>query len=101
MLNNRTRPRPLFHGLADPARRAIVERLSRVPAPGANSNWRGRCPVAPAAMQHLGVLEAADWCVRRKAAGAHRLPSSPSPLSRAEHGQRTAYLSGGRSNRLG
>jgi DNA-binding transcriptional ArsR family regulator len=48
----------LFHALADPARRAMVERLSRGPAPV--SELARPLPMSlPSAMQHLGVLEAA------------------------------------------
>jgi DNA-binding transcriptional ArsR family regulator len=47
-----------FHALADPARRAMVERLSRGPVPV--SELARPLPMSlPAAMQHLGVLEAA------------------------------------------
>ena len=48
----------LFHALADPARRAVVERLSCGPA--AVSELARPLPMSlPAAMQHLGVLELA------------------------------------------
>src|ERR1700682_2535552 len=48
----------LFHALADPARRAMVERLSRGPAPV--SELARPLPMSlPSVMQHLGVLEAA------------------------------------------
>jgi DNA-binding transcriptional ArsR family regulator len=48
----------VFHALADPARRAMVERLSLGPAPV--SELARPLPMSlPAAMQHLGVLEAA------------------------------------------
>jgi DNA-binding transcriptional ArsR family regulator len=48
----------LFHALADPARRAVVERLSRGPA--AVSELARPLPMSlPAVMQHLGVLELA------------------------------------------
>jgi DNA-binding transcriptional ArsR family regulator len=48
----------LFHALADPARRAMVERLSRGPAPV--TELARPLPMSlPSAMQHLGVLEAA------------------------------------------
>jgi DNA-binding transcriptional ArsR family regulator len=58
MLNQSTDLDRLFHALADPARRAIVERLSRGPAPV--SELARPLPMSlPAAMQHLGVLEAA------------------------------------------
>lgn len=47
----------MFHALADPARRAMVERLSRGPAPV--TELARPLPMSlPAAMQHLGVLEA-------------------------------------------
>ena len=48
----------LFRALADPARRAILERLSRGPA--AVSELARPLPMSlPAAMQHLSVLELA------------------------------------------
>lgn len=48
----------LFHALADPARRAMVERLSRGPAPV--SELARPLPMSlPSVMQHLSVLEAA------------------------------------------
>src|SRR5215467_4523104 len=58
MLNQSPDLDRLFHALADPARRAMVERLSRGPAPV--SELARPLPMSlPAAMQHLGVLEAA------------------------------------------
>ncbi len=58
MLNQAPDLDRLFHALADPARRAMVERLSRGPA--AVSELARPLPMSlPAAMQHLGVLEAA------------------------------------------
>ena len=58
MLNQSIDLDRLFHALADPARRAIVERLSRGPA--AVSELARPLPMSlPAAMQHLGVLELA------------------------------------------
>jgi DNA-binding transcriptional ArsR family regulator len=58
MLNQSTDLDRLFHALADPARRAMVERLSRGPAPV--SELARPLPMSlPAAMQHLGVLVAA------------------------------------------
>ncbi|HEY5409908.1 MAG TPA: metalloregulator ArsR/SmtB family transcription factor [Caulobacteraceae bacterium] len=48
----------MFHALADPARRAMIERLSFGPAPV--SELARPLPMSlPAAMQHLGVLEEA------------------------------------------
>lgn len=58
MLNQTPDLDRLFHALADPARRAMVERLSRGPAPV--SELARPLPMSlPSAMQHLGVLEAA------------------------------------------
>jgi DNA-binding transcriptional ArsR family regulator len=58
MLNQSIDLDRLFHALADPARRAIVERLSRGPAPV--TELARPLPMSlPAAMQHLGVLEGA------------------------------------------
>ena len=58
MLNQSPDLDRLFHALADPARRAMVERLSRGPAPV--TELARPLPMSlPAAMQHLGVLEAA------------------------------------------
>jgi DNA-binding transcriptional ArsR family regulator len=57
MLNSQATIDPLFQALADPTRRALVDRLSRGPA--SVSELAG--PVAmtlPAVMQHLAVLEA-------------------------------------------
>jgi DNA-binding transcriptional ArsR family regulator len=60
----------LFHALADPARRAMVERLARGPA--SVSELARPLPMSlPAAMQHLGVLEAARL-VRSSKAGRVR-----------------------------
>ena len=69
----------LFHALADPARRAMVERLSRGPAPV--SELARPLPMSlPAVMQHLDVLEAANLIatVRRGREKLHFL--NPVPL---------------------
>ena len=58
MLNRHIDLDRMFQALADPARRAMVERLSRGPAPV--TELARPLPMSlPAAMQHLGVLEAA------------------------------------------
>jgi len=58
MLNQSIDLDHLFHALADPARRAMVERLSRGPAPV--TELARPLPMSlPAAMQHLAVLEVA------------------------------------------
>lgn len=70
MLNQFTGLDALFHALADPARRAMIERLAQGPA--AVSELARPLPMSlPAAMQHLGVLEAAGL-VRSSKAGRIR-----------------------------
>jgi len=57
MLNEAGAPDRVFHALADPTRRAIVERLTRGPA--SVSDLARPLPVSLAAViQHLQVLEA-------------------------------------------
>ena len=73
----------LFHALADPARRAIVERLSHGPAPV--SELARPLPMSlPAAMQHLGVLEAAGLVRSEKVGRVRTCAIEPQALSQAE-----------------
>src|SRR3984957_14705635 len=73
----------LFHALADPARRAIVERLSRGPAPV--SELARPLPMSlPAAMQHLGVLVAAGLVRSEKVGRVRTCAIEPQTLSQAE-----------------
>ena len=66
MLNQSLDLDRVFHALADPARRAIVERLSLGPAPV--SELARPLPMSlPAAMQHLGVLERANLIIVKRA----------------------------------
>ena len=83
MLNHSAQLDRLFHALADPARRAMVERLSRGPAPV--SELARPLPMSlPSAMQHLGVLETAGL-VRSKKVGRVRICAiEPAALNRAE-----------------
>jgi DNA-binding transcriptional ArsR family regulator len=83
MLNQSLELDRLFHALADPARRAMVERLTLGPA--AVSELARPLPMSlPSAMQHLGVLEAAGL-VRSKKAGRVRTCSlDPGALSQIE-----------------
>ena len=73
----------LFHALADPARRAIVERLSRGPA--SVSELAGPLPMSlPSVMQHIGVLEA-EGLVRSQKVGRVRICAfEPQTLTVAE-----------------
>jgi DNA-binding transcriptional ArsR family regulator len=73
----------LFHALADPARRAIVERLSRGPAQV--SELARPLPMSlPAAMQHLGVLEGAGLVRSEKVGRVRTCAIEPRALSQAE-----------------
>ena len=83
MLNQSAELDRLFHALADPARRAMVERLSRGPAPV--SELARPLPMSlPAAMQHLACWRRPASCARRRSAGCAPAPSSPQALSQAE-----------------
>jgi DNA-binding transcriptional ArsR family regulator len=83
MLNQSASLDRLFHALADPARRAMVERLSRGPAPV--SDLARPLPMSlPAAMQHLGVLEAAGLVRSEKLGRVRTCTLDTSALSQAE-----------------
>lgn len=73
----------LFHALADPARRLMVERLTRGPAPV--TELARPLPMSlPAAMQHLGVLEAAGLVRSQKVGRVRTCTIDPGALSQAE-----------------
>jgi DNA-binding transcriptional ArsR family regulator len=83
MLNQSSDLDLLFHALADPARRAMVERLSRGPAPV--SELARPLPMSlPAAMQHLGVLEAAGLVRSEKLGRVRTCAIESKALSQAE-----------------
>jgi DNA-binding transcriptional ArsR family regulator len=83
MLNQSTSLDLLFQALADPARRAMVERLSLGPAPV--SELARPLPMSlPAAMQHLGVLEAAGLVRSQKVGRVRTCTISPQAISLAE-----------------
>ena len=83
MLNQSPNLDRLFHALADPARRALVERLSRGPAPV--SDLARPLPMSlPAAMQHLGVLEAAGLVRSKKVGRVRTCAIEPQALSQVE-----------------
>jgi len=83
MLNESPDLNLLFHALADPWRRAMIERLSRGPAPV--SELARPLPMSlPAAMQHLGVLEAAGLVHSEKAGRVRTCAIEPRALSQAE-----------------
>jgi DNA-binding transcriptional ArsR family regulator len=83
MLNQQPDLDRLFHALADPARRAIVERLSRGPAPV--TELARPLPMSlPAAMQHLGVLVAAGLVRSEKLGRVRTCAIEPQALGQAE-----------------
>jgi DNA-binding transcriptional ArsR family regulator len=83
MLNQSPELDRLFQALADPARRAIIERLSRGPAPV--SELARPLPMSlPAAMQHLSVLEAAGLVRSEKIGRVRTCAIQPQALSQAE-----------------
>src|SRR6516165_1994066 len=93
MLNQSPNLDRLFHALADPARRAIVERLACGPAPV--SELARPLPMSlPAAMQHIGVLEAAGLVRSEKVGRVRTCAIEPKALSLAEQwiaGRRTEW----------
>jgi DNA-binding transcriptional ArsR family regulator len=83
MLNQSDDLNLTFHALADPWRRAMVERLSRGPAPV--SELARPLPMSlPAAMQHLGVLEAAGLVRSQKVGRVRTCAIEPRALNQAE-----------------
>jgi DNA-binding transcriptional ArsR family regulator len=83
MLNQSSELDRLFHALADPARRAMLERLSRGPAPV--SELARPLPMSlPSAMQHLGVLEEAGLVRSEKVGRVRTCAIEPNALSHAE-----------------
>lgn len=83
MLNQSTDLDRLFGALADPARRAMLERLSRGPAPV--SELARPLPMSlPSAMQHLGVLETAGIVRSEKVGRVRTCSIEPGAFSLAE-----------------
>nr|WP_235682821.1 metalloregulator ArsR/SmtB family transcription factor [Mycolicibacterium alvei] len=83
----------VFHALADPTRRAIVERLVRGPAP-VKALAEPLAMSLPAVMQHLKVLEEAGVIVTEKVGRVRSCRIEPKALRDAERwlsGQRTVW----------
>lgn len=79
MLNQQPDLDRMFHALADPARRAMVERLTLGPA--AVSELARPLPMSlPSAMQHLGVLEAAGLVRSQKVGRVRTCAVEPDAL---------------------
>ena len=83
MVNQHAHLDRIFHALADPARRAILERLGRGPAP-VTAIARPLPMSLPAAMQHLSVLEEAGLVRTAKVGRVRTCAIDPRALSRAE-----------------
>ena len=73
----------VFHALADPTRRAVLERLSRGPA--AMTELARPFPMAlPSFSQHLGVLEECGLVRSRKSGRVRTYQLAPQPLEAAQ-----------------
>jgi DNA-binding transcriptional ArsR family regulator len=83
MLNLDTPLNPVFHALADPTRRAIVDRLAQGPA--SVSDIAAPLPMSlPAVMLHLKVLEESGLVHSEKTGRVRTCWLDVGPLSRAE-----------------
>jgi len=83
----------VFHGLADPTRRAILERLSSGPA-AVSELARPFKMALPSFLQHLDVLEECGLVRSRKSGRVRTYQITPRPLRVAEgwlENQRTRW----------
>jgi DNA-binding transcriptional ArsR family regulator len=83
MLNKSVPLDLLFHALADPARRIMVERLSRGPA-SVSELAQPLAMSLPAVVQHLQVLEAGGLVWSEKVGRVRTCHLEPSALGTAE-----------------
>lgn len=84
MLNQSAALDLAFHALADPTRRAIVQRLSVGPA--SVGDLARPLPMSlPAVMQHLAVLESSGLIVSQKVGRVRTCRIEAHTLARAEH----------------
>jgi DNA-binding transcriptional ArsR family regulator len=72
-----------FHALADPARRAMVERLSRGPA-SVSELAQPLAMSLPAVVQHLAVLQASGLVTSEKVGRVRTCRMEPAAMSLAE-----------------
>jgi DNA-binding transcriptional ArsR family regulator len=84
MLNQRAALDLTFQALADPTRRAMVERLSRRPTSVSDLAKPFQMSL-PAVMQHLAVLEGSGLVVSEKIGRVRTCRIEPAALSMAEH----------------
>lgn len=73
----------IFHGLSDPTRRAVLQRLSRGPA-AVSDLAKPFAMSLPAFTQHLGVLEATGLVRSRKRGRVRTYALAPNALRPAE-----------------
>jgi DNA-binding transcriptional ArsR family regulator len=73
-----------FHALADPARRAMVERLSLGPA-SVSELAKPLAMSLPAVVQHLAVLQASGLVASEKIGRTRTCRMEPTAMSLAEH----------------
>jgi DNA-binding transcriptional ArsR family regulator len=73
----------VFHALADPTRRAVLERLSRGPAAMTELARPFRMAL-PSFSQHLGVLEACGLVRSQKVGRVRTYQLTPQPLEAAQ-----------------
>jgi DNA-binding transcriptional ArsR family regulator len=83
MLNQSAGLDRAFHALADPTRRAIVERLAREPT-SVSALAQPLAMSLPAVMQHLAVLEASGLVRSAKSGRVRMCRVEPEALSLAE-----------------
>jgi DNA-binding transcriptional ArsR family regulator len=74
----------VFQALADPTRRAVLERLTRGPAAVSELAQPFRMAL-PSFTQHLGVLEDCGLVRSRKRGRVRTYALAPRPLKAAEH----------------
>lgn len=84
MPNHVTQLDGVFQALADPTRRAVLERLSSGPAP-TSELARPFKMALPSFLQHLGVLETSGLVKSQKKGRVRTYQLSPRPLKEAEH----------------
>jgi DNA-binding transcriptional ArsR family regulator len=93
MLNNVSDLDSVFHALADPGRRLMLERLGQGPA--SVSELGKSLPMTLAAVvQHVQVLEASGLVQTRKLGRTRMCTLNPVPLRSAEHwiSERRAFV---------
>ena len=83
MLNQSAALDLTFQALADPARRAMIERLSKSPA-SVSELARPLAMSLPAVMQHLAVLESQGLVVSQKIGRVRTCRIEPKAISLAE-----------------